>query len=101
MALNKKDFVVGVLDKYPEELLTNRINIESCVIACIWKDVLLIDESNLSSKDFVTVDGRYYYSLASHLRRKNLNVLDEVAVAANLTEEMADAWTERGGWKTI
>lgn len=101
MALNKKDFVVGILDKYPEELLTNRINIESCVIACIWKDVLLIDESNLSSKDFVTVDGRYYYSLASHLRRKNLNVLDEVAVTANLTEEMGDAWTERGGWKTI
>lgn len=101
MALNKKDFITGVLEKYPEELLTNRINIESCVIACIWKDVLLIDESNLSSKDFVTVDGRYYYSLASHLRKKNLNVLDEVAVTANLTEEMTDAWTERGGWRTI
>ena len=101
MALDKKDFVIGVLDKYPEELLANRINIESCVIACIWKDVLLIDESNLSSKDFITVDGRYYYSLASHLRKKNLNVLDEVAVTANLTEEMTDAWTERGGWRTI
>lgn len=101
MALDKKDFIVGVLDKYPEELLDNRINIESCVIACLWKDVLLIDDSNLSPKDFVTVDGRYYYSLASHLRKAGLNVLDEVAVTASITEEMSDAWEERGGWKTI
>ena len=101
MALDKKDFIVGVLDKYPEELLKNRMNLESCVVASVWKDCLLIDDSNLSPKDFITVDGRYYYSLASHLRKIGLNVLDEVGVTANITEEMSGAWEERGGWSTI
>lgn len=101
MGLNKNDFVVGVVDKYPEELLKGRVNTESCVIGCILKDVILIDDIEMTAKDFLTVDGRYYFSLASHLRKIGLNVLDEVGVTANITEEMSGAWEERGGWATV
>lgn len=101
MKLNKEDFVVGVLDIYPSELIRNRISVESLVVASIWKDALLIDETNLTVKDFITVDARYYYSLASNLRKIGYSVLDEVTVMANMTETMLPAYEERGGWQTI
>lgn len=101
MKVKKEDFITGICDVYDPELLENRVNIEACIISCIYKDALLIDDSNLTSKDFITCDGRYYYSLASHLRKAGLSVFDEVAVTSHINEEMQPAWEEHGGWDAI
>lgn len=101
MKLNKEDFISGTLELYPPELLENRINTEACVTACIFKDALLIDDSDLSAKDFITSDGRYYFSLAKHLRDSGLSALDEVAVTSSISDEMTEAWEEHGGWSQI
>ena len=72
--MNKSQFITGTFDKYPEELLTDRITQEGNVISCLWQDPLLLDETNLSSQDFVTKDGRFYFSLAKDLKNKEITV---------------------------
>ena len=101
MKAKKEDFITGVLEQYPDELLENRLNIEACTISCIFKDPLLIDDSDLKSKDFITRDGRYYFSLAKYLRDAGLSAFDEVAVTSHITEEMQGTWEEHGGWEQI
>jgi hypothetical protein len=49
-----KDFLSGVEDKYDNRLLKNRLTVEGNVIAIIYSDPLIIDENDLTSKDFIT-----------------------------------------------
>ena len=49
-------FISGC-EKYPKELLEGRQTIEGSVIACIAKDLLLLDECGLTGNDFITQDG--------------------------------------------
>lgn len=99
--MNKSQFITGTFDKYPEELLTDRITQEGNVISCLWQDPLLIDETNLSSQDFVTKDGRFYFSLAKDLKNKGYTVLDEVTILSNSSETVLNSFNERGGYSTI
>ncbi len=94
-------FISGVTEKYPKELIKDRIAIESCVIASIWKDCLVLDDSNLELDNFITIDGRYYFSLASHLRKKGYSNLDEVTVISNLKDGMVEEWEDRGGYSSV
>ena len=57
------EFLAGVTDKYAQPLLKGRIEIEGNVISCFFKDMLLLDEVKLESKDFITSDGHFYFSL--------------------------------------
>jgi replicative DNA helicase len=91
----------GVEDKYPKELLEGRINAEASVIGILWKDPLILDEVSLSSTDFLSKDGRFYFGIERQLRAKNLNEFDEVAVISNLSEETLEQFNERGGYKAI
>lgn len=94
-------FVKGVEDKYPKELLNNRINTEGNVIACIYKDPMLLDETNLSIKDFITTDGRFYFSLASKLKKDKYNVFDEVSILSSSSESVIKEFESRGGYEQI
>ena len=49
MSINKQQFVAGVTQKYPAELLEFRINIEANIIACIFKDPDILSETNFTS----------------------------------------------------
>lgn len=91
----------GVEDKYPKELLEGRINAEASVIGILWQDPLILDEISLSSADFLSKDGRFYFGVEKHLRSKNLNEFDEVAVISNLSEETLEKFNELGGYKAI
>ncbi len=71
------------------------------VIACLYTDPLLISECKLETKDFITQDGSYYYSLAKHLNGLGFNSFDEVTVLSNISETVEAGFTERGGWETI
>ena len=59
MSIDKSLFIAGVCEKYDERLLENRLSVEGNVIACLAKDITLIDDSKLNSKLFLTKDGRF------------------------------------------
>ncbi len=83
------------------ELLKGRVKIEGNELASIWKDPLLIDESKLDTKNFLTQDGAYYFSLAKNLRQKGFFSFDEVTVLSNISDELELGFTARGGWEVI
>lgn len=99
--VDKNMFIVGCCEKYPEELLKDRIIHEGNVIACIYKDLLLLDENKLTTSDFLTKDGAFYFALASNIRGLGYSSLDEITILSNCTPLIEEGFNERGGWDTI
>lgn len=96
-----KNFLSGVEEKYDKRLLDGRLTVEGNVIATIFADPLLIDELDFKNKDFITVDGAFYYSLAKQLRKNGYNVFDEVTILSSLSDNVIAEFNERGGYNTI
>ncbi len=94
-------FLRGIKEKYPEELLEKRMEIEGNVVSCLWKDPLLLDEYGFTKKDFITKDAKFYFELAKDLHSKGLMMLDEVSVLSNSSEQVIEAFDARGGFDTI
>lgn len=101
--LQKSAFISGVLDKYKDErLLETRLQCEGNVIGVLWCDPLSISEYKLSSDQFLTIDGRFYFQVAKVLRERfKLNEFDEAAVLTNLPADLKDKFEERGGYQGI
>ena len=97
----KDIFIAGVKEKYPKEVLEGRLTVEGNVIACCYIDPLLIDECDFKSTDFITSDGTFYYSLAKQLRKQGYTVFDEVTILSSVSENIVEAFQERGGFETI
>ena len=93
--------LISGCERYPKELLEGRQTIEGSVIACIAKDLLLLDECGLNTSDFITQDGAYYFALLKHIRSKGISVLDELSVLSNITDTMEVGFNERGGYETL
>lgn len=62
---------------------------------------MLIDECDFKSTDFITADGVFYYSLAKQLRKMGYSVFDEVTILSSVSDNIADAFQERGGFDSI
>lgn len=98
---NKSAFIVGITDKYPMQVLKGRIETEGNVVSCFFKDMLLLDETTFVKDDFITKDGRFYFELVSHLRKKGFYSLDEITILSNCNEDVLERFEECGGWDTI
>ena len=98
---NKGAFVVGVSEKYPPQVLKGRIETEGNVVSCFFKDMLLLDETSFVKDDFLTKDGRFYFELISHLRKKGFFSLDEITILSNCNEDVLERFEDCGGWETI
>ena len=96
-----KDFLTGVEEKYDKRLLEGRLTIEGNVIACIYSDPLILDEIELTRKDFITSDGSFYFQLAKRLRKNGYSVFDEVTILSSTSEAVQAQFNERGGYTTI
>ena len=96
-----KSFISGVEEKYDKRLLEGRLTVEGNVIATIFADPLLLDELDLTSKDFITTDGNFYFNLAKQLRKKGFNEFDEVTILSSVSDSILSAFNERGGYATI
>ena len=94
-------FISGITEKYPKEILEGRLTVEGNVIGCIFQDSLLLDECDFKSTDFITSDGNFFYSLAKRIRTQGYTVLDEVTILSSVSENIAEAFQERGGFETI
>ncbi len=95
------EFLTGVKDKYPAQVLKGRIECEGNVISCCMKDMLLLDDTNFEKSDFITTDGLFYFSMLKKLRDKGFYSLDEVTILSNLSEGMVEQYRDRGGFETI
>lgn len=96
-----KSFISGVEEKYDKRLLEGRLTVEGNVIATIFADPLLLDELDLTSKDFITTDGNFYFNLAKQLRKKGFNEFDEVTILSSVSDNVLSAFNERGGYATV
>lgn len=92
--------------EYPEILLQNRDMLEANFIFCLWKDPELYGEfkNELNpSKDFITPDGVFYYSLGKELYEMEYQSFDEVTVYTYLqgNETLLEGFNRRGGQCTV
>ncbi len=94
-------FISGIKEKYPAELLENRLTIEGNVVASIMKDLVYLDEIRFTSKDFISKDGHFLFSLAKYIRDKGYSVFDEVAVRSTCSESVLEKLDSIGGFDTI
>lgn len=95
------DFITGVKEKYPVQLLKGRVETEGNVISCFFKDMLLLDETRFTANDFITKDGRYYFTLCKKIRESGFSYLDEITILSNCNEHIVERYEALGGWETI
>lgn len=98
---NIAELITGVKEKYPAQLLKGRIEYEGNVVSCFFKDMLLLDDTTFEKDDFITVDGRFYFSLLKDLRKKGFYSLDEITILSNSKQEVIDRYEDCGGWDSI
>lgn len=94
-------YISGVLDKFPKELLTKRINVEANVVSCMVNDVLLAEDTNIDSSKFITKDARLIYNIVKILRDKKCAVFDEVSYLTYVPEDIRATLDSSGGFKAI
>lgn len=100
--INKEDYLIGITDKYSEDILDGRVPIEGNVIACLFKDPMLLDENPTLTKDyFLTKDARFYYELIQFLRRQKYSVIDEVTIRSVLKDKAIEKFDDKGGFDTV
>lgn len=94
-------FIKGIEDKYPEEYLEGRVYIEGNVIGCLWKDPLLLDDTDIKKEMFITKDGRFLFSAVRSLKKRGLNEMDSAGVYSNMTDKEAELFDKIGGFDAV
>lgn len=94
-------YIKGFEDKYPKEIIGNRMSIEGSVIGLLAKDLLIFDESNLTAADFKSEEGRVFFKVLRDIRKKGYNNLDEVTVISNISEDIQIKFEECGGYEAL
>lgn len=89
---------------YPEELVKNRSIIEGNIIACLWKNPeLYSDFKELTIRDFITYDGRFYYGVGKEILKMGYKAFDIIAINTylNTNEQIEKIFNNRGGYNAI
>lgn len=94
-------FLPGTTSKYDKRLLYRRNETEGNVIACLLKDLTLLDDVKLDQFDFITSDGRFYFTLLNMLRTKGFNSVDEATIRSNVKENIIEKFDEKGGMEPL
>lgn len=95
------DFLLGIEDRFPKKILEGRLLIEGNVVACLMKDLLLLDDSDLERDNFISKDASFYFGMLKFLRDKKFSALDEVTILSNVNDEVKEKYKELGGWTAI
>lgn len=77
------------------------MEIEGNVIGCLANELPLIDDSMLTSKSFITKDGRFLFSMLKIMRDRGCIIVDEVTLLTNITDKMKERLEDIGGWVQI
>ena len=96
-------YILGITQKYNEELLKDRIMIEGLVIGCLYKEPMLFQEyQSISAKDFITEDAQFYFGLGK-LMSERYSEFDQATIELfiNDNEIIKDGYKVRGGYTSI
>ena len=94
-------FIPGVKEKYPEELLEGRVNIEANVIGCMVGDMLLAEDTHIDASKFLTKDARLIFGIVKTLREKKCTVFDEVSVLTYVKDDVKEKLDTMGGMNVV
>jgi replicative DNA helicase len=97
------EFLTGVKEKYPKELLEGRLGVEGNTVFSFWKDPNLYNEyKEITPDNFLTEDARFYFSLGKQLS-KLYKVFDEVSIISYLgdNDTLMNGFNERGGYDVV
>ena len=95
-------FLPNVEARYNDErLLKDRLEIEANVVACVFKNPMILEDYEFNKEDFLTIDGRFLIRVAQQLKSKGLKVFDEVSIVSNTSSELQARLSEIGGFETI
>lgn len=97
------EFLSGVTEKYPKELLEGRLGVEGNCVFSFWKDPNLYKEyKEITTENFLTEDARYYFSIGKQMS-KLYKVFDEVSILSHLGENevLMNGFNERGGYDVV
>lgn len=94
------------LDNYPHELVSQRELIEGNFIFCLWKNPELYgDYMNeiIADKDFLTDDGKFYYSLGLEMYKLGYKSFDDASIYSYIEDKdvLKHGFARRGGYKTV
>lgn len=102
--INKELFIPNICEKYPAELLENRVTAEGNLCGMLLKDLTRYDDlsaNDINTDSMVTRDGRFLFSVGKTLRVKGFALLDEVSLLSNLDEESLEKIQQFGGYKVL
>lgn len=81
--------------------MEDRIVTESLILSCIYQDLTLVTETNLTEEDFSTSRTSFYYALAKELVKK-IKSLNELSVTSYVSANgIKDLYEEYGGYNSI
>lgn len=95
------DFISGIEEKYPSELLQGRLILEGNIVGSIFSDTTLLDDYEFNTSDFITKDGRTLFKIAKKLKEKKYNSFDEIAIETGLSEQERETLESIGGYDEI
>lgn len=99
------DFIdSGIITKYPKELLENRGIIEGNVTGVLWKNPYLLDiYDDLKAENFITYDGRLYFTLIETMKKEGYTVIDEISIVSFMNDkpQLKAVFEKRGGYRAI
>lgn len=90
-----------ILRKYPERIMDNRKGIEGNVIGALFNDMILIKEFEVTSSDFISDEGIFYFTLCKTLAEKNINDITDTDIRLLLSEDLLETYKGYGGFKRI
>lgn len=97
------DFLSGVKEKYPKELLEGRLGVEGNCVFSFWKDPNLFEEyKEINTDQFLSEDARFYFAIGKQMS-KLYKIFDEVSVVTYLNDNeiLLDGFNERGGYDVV
>lgn len=90
-----------VLEKYPERFLLDREYAELCVITGIVGDLSLIDDYNISDKDFLSRECKILARVLYSLNKEKYKRASQLEIKTRLTEEEKDLFKEYSIWSLL
>lgn len=98
--------LMKTLEEYPKELTKNRDMIEANLIFCLWKEPDLYGDymkGLRADRDFLTDDGKFYYSLGLEMYKMGYQSFDDVSIYSYVEskETLKSGYERRGGIRTI
>lgn len=89
------------MNSLPEYLTKGRMSTEGVVIGCLYNDILLVKEYEITQDMFITEEGKLYFAIIKKLLNKNVMNVCDTDIRLNCTDEIIREYKEFGGFKTI